>query len=81
MRHRLRQLEQRLGRLRPDPHQAVILHVPRTVPSREHSAWAAEQVLPCRCADAACPGPPLILLPEKLTSEQGAYREDAHHGA
>jgi hypothetical protein len=29
----------------------------------------------------ACPGPPLVLLPEKLTSEAGEDQEEAYHGA
>jgi hypothetical protein len=76
-----RHLEQRLSRLRRDPHQAVILRVPRTIPYREHCAWAAEQVRPCACGDAACPGPLLILLPEKLTSEAKEDQKEARHGA
>jgi hypothetical protein len=80
-RRRLETLEHLARHRRPDPHQGRVLQVPQDIPHATWHAWAAEQVRPCACSDAACPGPPLILFPEKLALEEGAYREDAHHGA
>jgi hypothetical protein len=74
----LERLQRRQG---PDPHGDRVLMVSKPIPYKQWHTWTATQVRPCACGDGACPGPPLILLPQKLTSEEGEYQKDAHHGA
>jgi hypothetical protein len=73
LRSRLHRVDQRARARRSDPHRPLVLLVPKTIPHEEWRTWAAQQIHPCNCGHATCPGPPIgALLPEKLTVEEWA---------